>query len=336
MWVLDNDTPYGAERNWTRDKAGVHHWLVAVQATFDIGTGGRLSLSDEQPSPPLAPEFRGEPATTSLRRDSDLLACKPTTDVIVDACAHAPKGQAAAMVPVCLRIGELEKILLVHGTRVYDHGAFGLTTSTPRPFLTQPIQYEWAFGGSDTSPESPRKHRIDLRNPVGKGVSASPAQLKHQAAHKIEYPKGDPAKMGPAGYGAIASFWAPRLERAGTYDANWERSKKPFLPDDYDERYALSAPDDQRLSRPLRGGETCTLVNMTEDGVLRFDLPKIFLTFRTRLAGRFHEHRAMLATVLIVPEEKKLRMVWQSTLRVRSAEADHLESTTIGEKPYLT
>jgi hypothetical protein len=336
MWILDNHTPYGAGRNWTRDKDGIHHWLVAVQATFDINVSGRLTLSDEQPPPPLAPEFRGDPATSSLRRDSDLLALRPATDIIVDACAYAPKGKATPTVPVCLRVGELEKILVVHGTRAYDLGAFGLTSSPPIPFLTQPIQYEWAFGGSDTSAEDPRKHRIDLRNPVGKGVSASKALLKHKAAHKIEYPNGDPTKMGPAGYGAIASFWAPRLERAGTYGPEWEQSKKPLLPDDYDERYALSAPDDQRTQKPLRGGETCTLVNLTPEGALRFDLPKIFLTFRTRLAGRIHEHRATLATVFIAAEERKLSMVWQSSLRVRSPEVDRLESTTIGEKPYLS
>ena len=61
MWALKNHTPYAAERNWTRDKRGVHQWIVAVKATFAIATDGKLSLLDEQPPPVLAPEYHGEP-----------------------------------------------------------------------------------------------------------------------------------------------------------------------------------------------------------------------------------------------------------------------------------
>src|SRR5688572_3450642 len=100
MWTLKNRTPYAAERNWTRDKRGVHQWIVAVKATFTIAKDGKLSLSDEQVPPVLAPEYHGEPGMSSLRYDSDLLRAKPCTDVIVDACAHAPRGKKAARVPV--------------------------------------------------------------------------------------------------------------------------------------------------------------------------------------------------------------------------------------------
>lgn len=127
MWALSNRTPYAAERNWIRDKQGATHWLVAVKATFDVAPDGRLKLADEQPPPLLAPEHRGDPAKTSLRLDSDLMAIKPGTDILVDACARAPKGRPAPMVPVSLRVGEIEKTLLVHGTRVYYRGTVGLT-----------------------------------------------------------------------------------------------------------------------------------------------------------------------------------------------------------------
>lgn len=74
MWALSNRTAYAAERNWTRDKDGLHWWLVAVKATFDIGPDGRLRLADEQLPPVLIPEYFGGPGRSSLRYDSDLLA----------------------------------------------------------------------------------------------------------------------------------------------------------------------------------------------------------------------------------------------------------------------
>jgi len=48
MWMIDNDTSYGSERNWVRDKNGLHLWIVAVKATFDVSPNGPLKLADEQ------------------------------------------------------------------------------------------------------------------------------------------------------------------------------------------------------------------------------------------------------------------------------------------------
>jgi hypothetical protein len=54
MFMLDNKTPYAAGRNWTRDKRGMHVWIVAVKATFDVAPNGKLTLADEQaPSNPM-------------------------------------------------------------------------------------------------------------------------------------------------------------------------------------------------------------------------------------------------------------------------------------------
>src|SRR5262249_19644392 len=160
--------------------------------TFTVSPQGRLRLADEQPAPALAPEHVGEPGRSSLRSDSDLLAPKPGTDVLMLAQAHAPHRQQAASVPVILRIASLEKQLIVHGERVYAGGLFGLTTTRPRPFATRPIQYELAYGGSDLTDPDPGLHRIDARNPVGRGFARSAARLSGHPAHAIEYPDGQP------------------------------------------------------------------------------------------------------------------------------------------------
>lgn len=331
MWMLENKTPYAAERNWTRDKRGMNIWIVAVKATFDIAPDGKLTLADEQVPPTLVPEYRGDPSKTSLRLDSDLLAVKPGTDIVLDACAHAPRGRAIESVQVSLRLDRIEKTLLVHGTRFYRQGLVGLTISAPQPFITRPIEYESAFGGTDTSHPNPQKHRIDARNPVGKGFAEDPKTLEKQEAHSIEYPKGNPAKVGPAGFGPLASFWSPRVERGGTYDASWETSKKPLLPDDYDDRCALSAPDDQQPSQPLRGGETVLLENMTPEGRLRLQLPTIIPTFTTHVKGRSEDHLATLTTVFFAVEKMKLSLVWQTSLPVRSPDVEYLDCTDITE-----
>lgn len=172
MWSVVNRTPYGAERNWIRDKTGAHIWLVAVRATFSVGHAKPPTLADEQPPPILVPEHFGEPGQSSLRQDSDLLALRPATDIVLDAEAHAPGGQPAATVTTSLRVGDLRKTLRVHGERVYFLGPIGeLATTSARPFTQRPIRYEAAYGGWDRSDPDPKHHRLEARNSVGRGFA---------------------------------------------------------------------------------------------------------------------------------------------------------------------
>jgi len=330
MWTLFNHTPYAADRNWTRDKEGVHWWIVAVRATFEIASDGRLTLDDEQLAPVLAPEYFGSPGKSSLRYDSDLLNVKPATDLLLIASAHAPGGQPAATVPVSLRLANFQKQLLVHGDRVHQRGG---TISAPRPFITRPIRYELAFGGSDFSDPDPRNHRIDERNPIGRGFAVESSRLVDTPAYSVENPNARRASAGPAGFGPIDPAWLPRRALAGTYDERWERTKRPLLPDDYDPAYALSSPIDQRLPRPLLGGELVELVNMTPQGKLLLTLPRLSLEFTSAFGRRREPHGPpQLATVLIEPDEGRLSLVWQSTLRVPAPEADYLDGTAIVER----
>ncbi|MDB4977391.1 MAG: hypothetical protein JWN48_5732 [Myxococcaceae bacterium] len=334
MWTLNNQTPYAAERTWVRDKHGVHHWLVAVRGTFTFDEQGTLQLAVEQPPPLRTAVYFGDPGQSSLRYDADLLGMKPATDLTVLGSAYAPHGRPATKVLVGLRIEKLTKSVEVHGDRVYS-GTSLLDVSRSTAFARKPLLYEAAYGGADASPGDPARHVRDGRNPVGVGVYGEPGARRGKPAHTIEYPGRDPAKPGPAGFGPLASYWLPRLRHAGTYDAGWEQTKKPLLPDDYDERFTLCAPPDQQFGTYLRGGELLEMLNFTPTGVLRLTLPKIYLTFCTRFGTRSEEHRGRLVSVIVEPDERQLTMVWQSALKVRASDADYLDETLIDEKPYL-
>jgi hypothetical protein len=331
MWLLRNHTPYAAGRNWVRDSRGVHWYLIAVRCSYVLGPHGRLGLADEQPPPVLVPEYTGVAGASSLRFDSDLLEHKPGTDIIVLGSAHAPGGRPAPTVPVVLRAGALEKLLLVHGDRLYRAGAAGLTTTSPQPFVTRPIVYELAFGGHDVADPDPRRHHLDERNPIGRGFLAVHARNDHPA-HCIEYSSGAAELRGPAGFGPIDRGWLPRRAHAGTYDAQWMTSKRPLLPDDYDPRFAMCAPADQQTAAPMSGGERIGLSNMSPDGDLAFDVPRTALRLSSSIRGRRHEHGAHLATVVIEPELRRLSVCWQSALRVAAPDVDHLSTTDIDER----
>jgi hypothetical protein len=334
MWGVENRTPYKAERLWSRDKTGTHEWIVAVKATYGIGAEGRVELADEQIDPLLLPEYRGEEGQSSLAYEADLVAGKPTTDIVINATAYAPNGRPSADFLISAKVDGLAKTLRVRGHRRWTMGLGGVTQSRVEPVTEVPIVYERAYGGYDGSSPDVRRHRLDLRNPVGRGVLADPDRRSGQDLHNFEYPTGYPEKTGPAGFGAIASYWSPRRELCGTYDEQWEQDRRPLLPADWDPRSTLCGPADFRPPRHLHGGERVELINMTPEGRLSFVLPKVFLTFRTYMGGRVEEHRSRLSTVIIEPDERRLIMVWVSSLTVLS-DPDYLDKTVVREKPYV-
>lgn len=331
MWCLTNRTPFAVERNWVRDQDGVHWWVVAIRATYNVDPSGQLKLSDQQLPPVLAPEHFDGAGRSSLRYDSDLLETKPSTDVLVHGSAFAPGGRPAPSVMVTLRLGPIDKRLVVHGNRVYHKGILGLTTTSPHRFVQQPLRYELAFGGGDCSDPDPSRWQVDERNPVGRGFAATPARLAETPAHCIEYAAGRPWAAGPAGLGPIDRSWLPRRTLAGTYNEVWVRDRKPLLPLDYNPAFSLSAPHDQRTKEPLVGGERMALSNMTPEGMLVVELPRK----RFRLCSRFGttelDQGTRLTTVLLETDERRLSLIWQSSLRVRACDVDHLDETDIEE-----
>jgi hypothetical protein len=327
MWRVVNLTPFAAAATWTRDVSGAHLWVVACKAQYVIAKDGTLDLHPDQPEPLLAPEFHGEDGLSSVRFDADLGLPKPSTDVLVNGTAHAPNGKPATSVPVALRFAGVEKTLVVQGERVFRSGIAGLVPGPAAPFVTKPIRYELAYGGTaGMRADDPTKGRMDARNPIGRGFGAEVGD----SVPCVEFPGGMNPSRGPAGFGALASHWAPRSALCGTYDAAWIEHRKPLLPKDYDDRFALSSPLDQRAKAPVGPGTRFDLVNMEPSGVLAFALPNVCPSFVTRFGNRRVEHRASLATVTIEPSSREVSLVWQGSLPVTRQDVEYLDETRIG------
>ena len=327
MWAIKNHTPYKAANGWWRDQAGRVHWLVGVKATYRFDAEGRVELADEQHDALTMPVYRGEPGLSSLRYDADVEAPKPTTDVVLNATAYAPHGRPSSDFLAALRVGDVQKALRIRGDRVWERGPLGLRASRAQPIAQMPIDYERAFGGHDRRDPDPARQRIDLRNPVGRGIAAE----AQQSVANIEYPEGTPESSGPAGFGPIDHHWSPRREWQGTYDAAWERERRPLLASDWDARALCCAPPDQRPARLLMGGEHIELIHLTPHECVRFALPRVHLGFSTHIDGRVEEHRPRLSSVVIEPDAWRLMLVWTTALACGN-DVDYLEHTIVREK----
>ena len=317
--MLNNQTPFSAERTWVRDKNGAEVWLVAVKGSFNIRPDGVLNLSVEQEPVVLAPEYAGDPLSSSLLADTDLPHKKSATDVLLFGHAYAPGGKPVNRMRVAIKVANIYKELHISGNRKWLDSPNGILISGAEPFNMMPITYERGFGGMDLTHQDPKKHDWDLRNPAGCGFAVCEEHLIGKPVPNIEDPKSLVNRFlqgsTPAGFGPIAGHWAPRRRYIGTYDEKWEKHRQPLLPEDFDERFYQCAPEDQQVPGYLKGGEQVDLYNLTPSGRLQFHLPRISLSFNTHFDdGSIDDHRAVLHSVILRPDIPRVVMVWHTHL----------------------
>lgn len=336
MWQVTNETPFAVDQDWIRDRNGAEIWLVVVKATFDILPDGRAVVSNVQPPVVRAPEYRGEPGRSSLKYDSDMVPAKTTTDILVIGHAYAPRQKPAIEIDAGFRVGPVRKLLRITGDRQW--GTLG--ASAPKPFLSMPLVYERAFGGVDLRSTNPERD-WEWRNPVGLGFAVSRDNARDLYLPNIEYPdlrmNSWSDRPMPAGFGALAGHWQPRVSFAGTYDAAWEHTRKPLPPYDLVDAFYQSAPADQQAPAFLKGGEPVILHHLTPGDDLCFALPRIYLGFETRFygGGRELHYKYQMHSLILEPDELRVSLVWHSALPCHSR-VHKLKDTLITVKTDLS
>jgi hypothetical protein len=303
-----------------------------VKGTFDLAPDGTTPASAEQVPVFIAPVYRGAEGESSLLYEQDLSAAKPHTDIYLNATAHAPHGYPTREMTVGLGTPAGTKTLLVKGDRRWERNRYGEIAATETtPFTTMPLIYERAYGGYDRQDPDPLNHRLDPRNPVGTGLFTHDLHRDGKLLPNIAPLE---SALEPVGFGALCSYWQPRLSFQGTYDQRWMDTKKPLLPDDFDPRWLQCAPLDQQVRPHLRGGEPFALLGMTPSGTLRFSLPKHYFAFSTHVRRKVLEHRAQLDTVVIEPDHPRVILTWRSVLSCHHL-IDDIDFTEIIEKEYV-
>lgn len=333
MWLLYNETPFAADRTWTRDERGAEFWLVSIRASFRVDPDGRQRVAPTQTAIRHAPLFEGDPARTEMLADSDFALSKAGTDVLVSGRAVAPGGRPAPSTAVRLKVADIDKTLEVLGERLAYQGALGTAMTDPMPYLDMPLTWARAYGGYD--PVDPG--RWNEENPAGRGYAAKPDRLREMPAPNIQYPDAPfrGADFGrPAGFGPVAHHWLPRRGFGGTYDDAWKKTRDPLLPADFDRRYFRCAPADQQTAEPLKGYEQVWLGGTTTEGLWSFVLPRITFDIVTSFRrGGDQNRRAQIHTLWLSPDQRRFEIIYLSALEVPPGQEERLISTTIRIRP---
>ncbi|AUX42161.1 hypothetical protein SOCE26_035880 [Sorangium cellulosum] len=320
---LDNRTDFVVHPQLLLDRDG-EKLVTIVKASFELQDDGALELAPPERARGVRladlPWEKDRPE--SIAYPADVCLFKPGTDVLFVAKAYAPNRKAVPSFDVRVEVGPLRKSLVVFGRRLWVEKGDGLTT--PAPIQEIDMRYDYAWGGTDD--EDPAALVEEPRNPIGMGVTRNPASLTHRPAPNIEDPAYPlrTAKIPPppAGIGPIGRHWEPRRRYAGTYDQTWKELRAPLLPEDFDDRHHLCASPGLIADPPLAGGEPVRTLNLTPEGALSFDLPKVKLAIEFHVKGRepaaFAPHLDTVLVDLYAAGPDKpvaVEMVWRAHVK---------------------
>ena len=97
----------------------------------------------------------------------------------------------------------------------------------------------------------------------------------------------------------------------------WQRSRAPFLPKDFDERYFQAAPEDQQIEYP-NGGKEIELLNLTPVDRVSFSLPTLDVPVEFALRSRtWQEMRPVVDTIVIEPDQGRFSVTLRTSLPLK-------------------
>lgn len=307
------------------DEQGMPVVVPLLQATFVLAAGGALHLADEQPPLALGGIAWDDDPAQGWRLEPQMAFVKPGCDVVLNGHAVATTRGCTHM-PVELTLGPLRRRAVVFGER---HLLDGRRVSGPLPFERVPLRYAHAFGGCDARHADPGEHRVEPRNPVGRGFRDTRLPVDRDVElPAIEDPQFRIERYGdappPAGFGFMAPHWQPRAAWAGTYDAAWLAERMPLLPRDFDRRFFSAASAGLTSAQALHGGEPASVVGTTPQGRLEFALPALGTPlFHAHLRGRRRATlKLALDTIVIDTDAMQLQMTWRAHLPLRNGPHD--------------
>jgi hypothetical protein len=323
-----NLTPFPVLHAIAMDGSGAEHLIVVSKMSWRINPDGALTQHEEQKPIVTAPVYRGDPQSSSLMYESDVVPQKAGTDCILIGHAWAPKTGTARLDAV-FSVGPVSKVVRVFGERKWEKVLGMRNRLGPVPFEKIPLIYERAFGGADESYPDAACHETCLANPVGRAFLAkkSKKEIEGILFPNLEDP-GDPyenvsSRPRPAGFGAIAPFWKPRADYTGTQDDNWQKRISPLPPADLKPEFFNCASPGLTSKGFLRGNELVALGHaVAGKPMFRFSLPGTRPQVGLRIGPDRSEITMNLDTVIVEPDDMRVQMVWRGALNVHGRVKD--------------
>lgn len=305
---------------------------VVAKGTFELVPGGPAAFAEE-PIGVTGERYLDDDVERPLRSPGDLALLKPCGEAMVVGDAHAG-GAARPAISCRFAIGPIEKSFAVFGDREWSSGVVA-APSAPVPFERMPLDMTRAYGGPGFA-----------ANPFGRGRAATVGEDGQARVFlpNLEQPgrfvDARDATVDPVVVGPLPTTWPARMALAGTYDGAYARERWPWLPTDFDPRFFLEGPPDQRLAQGFfRGDERIELeglhpVHAKLTARLPGVRPRVVVRHSRRGAEPVSEEVPLvLDTVVWDGEVARLLCVWRGRIEVESEELAEVETVYVAHDP---
>ena len=302
-------------------------YLLQSEKIVPAGKQFPLNISDT-PSDPSNPLY-SETVT-----ESDLVAFKQNTDIVVHAKAHSPKGKKAYFLDCEIVIGPVNKKIRVFGHRKIESRLIGgIKFTCPVPFEKQETGWAHTYGGV-----ARLKKGIFYPfppNPIGTGFNLKGgiqdySQIKVPCCEDPDFPV-EPQDLilrrfsdwkkapKPVSFGWTKPTFFPRFTFAGVFPelsgaSGADYKINPQLPA-LDFRFYQGASEGL-CDCLLQGIEHVKLIYMDpQQPVFEFDLPDDKPVISLFVGNSCIELTPVLQTLFIDKESSSLFMVWRGSMQ---------------------
>jgi hypothetical protein len=278
------------------------------------------------------------PQYSDVVAESDYVAYKPSTDVVVLGKARAPSGKQAYHLDCSVSVGPLGKTVRVFGRRAVGSKAFrGVSIGDPEPFEEAPLGYAHAYGGVARTKEGTLFPFMP--NPIGKGFCLKegvedPAGIALPSLEDPESPLTPDNLLlsrldqwvsapRPVSLGWTRRSFYPRYTYAGVLPEYLEgalqaaeRLGENATVPRMDLRFYQGASDGL-FGSSLSGGETVRLAYLDrEHPTFEFPLPNERPLMTVNVGDGAAELETALHTVVIDKERNVLTMLWRGAFGI--------------------
>jgi hypothetical protein len=325
---------------------GIPIFSVLVKRTYDIKSG-QEAIRTELTNPITLTDIyydNGDPRSSTVKYESDMVPYKIATDFVVIGKAYAPRGEPISQIDASVEVADVQKMIRVVGNRkcVFRDDKPPIFTD-PLEFTEMEIRYDKAYGGSDDL-SLPGLPLVYPRNTMGKGFAVKNIRevVDGLALPNLEDPNDllTPEKLIlddiyrwnllplPQGFGWFQKIWYPRCSFVGSVpgyvnidDVMQEELlglvpkgqialAKQFKLPSFDIKFNNGASIGLVLPF-MSGGESVELTNMTKDGRLEFILPKEAPSIMLNISLGENELKPFLHSVCVRLDEMQVDMVWR-------------------------
>ncbi len=319
---------------------------LLAKRCYTFSPGETKSLDDH---PPFVENDKYEdesaPHASEVVSESELVAYKPFTDVVVTGRVFSPRGKKAYHLDASVQVGTLKKTVRVFGKREAKPRALrGIRIGDPVPFESVKISYRNAYGGLSRSKDGAIFSYYP--NPIGVGFTLkgsfeepneivipqledphSPITDENLVINRFEEWEQCPI---PASFGWTRKNFYPRYTFAGVYPEHLpqvnENAKKYFGQVDggkiptHDFRFFQGAS--QGLNNvSLIGNEAVSLTFLDPDHPkFEFALPGHTPVMTLDIGDGPVQLQSALHTVVIDKDTNLLTMIWRGAFELENIE----------------